>query len=229
MCNKENARCDPAQSEDSGGGGTLTATQTNEATADRRFAKLDTMLGERVRHRRKAQNMSLKEVAQLANISISLLSQIERGISSPSVRVLASLANALNVGLGNLFDESLNLISQERDKIVVRAGERKHLGFWRTGISKELLTPQTGESGLEIFMVVIEPGGNTGSQVYTHEGEEGGMVLEGAITIEVDGKVYQLSEGDSFRFGSGRPHSFSNVEKEPARVIWVNAHVSKAD
>jgi transcriptional regulator with XRE-family HTH domain len=207
----------------------LTTTQANEATGDQRHANVDTVLGERVRHRRKAQNMSLKEVAELANISISLLSQIERGISSPSVRVLASLASALNVGLGNLFDDSLNLISQERDKIVVRARDRKHLGFWRTGISKELLTPQTGESGLEIFMVVIEPGGNTGSQVYTHEGEEGGMVLEGAIIIEVNGKVYQLSAGDSFRFSSSHPHSFRNVEKEPARVIWVNAHVSKAD
>jgi transcriptional regulator with XRE-family HTH domain len=203
--------------------------RTNEAKADHRYANVDTVLGERVRHRRKARNMSLKEVAELANISISLLSQIERGISSPSVRVLASLANALNVGLGNLFDDSLNQIFEERDKIVVRAGERKHLGFWRNGISKELLTPQTGESGLEIFMLVIEPGGNTGSQVYTHEGEEGGMVLEGAITIEVDSKVYQLSAGDSFRFNSGRPHSFRNVGREPARVIWVNAHVSKAD
>jgi mannose-6-phosphate isomerase-like protein (cupin superfamily) len=92
-----------------------------------------------------------------------------------------------------------------------------------------LLTPQTGQSGLEIFMLVIEPGSNTGSQVYAHEGEEGGMVLEGAITIEVDGKAYHLSAGDSFRFNSGRPHSFRNVKREPARVIWVNAQVLKAD
>ena|ERR1700736_1183768 len=196
---------------------------------DKTSSDVDTLLGERVRHRRKAQNLSLKQVADLANISISMLSQIERGISSPSVRVLASLASALNVGLGNLFDESLSQPSVADDKIVVRASERKHLGFWRSGISKELLTPQIGKSGLEIFMVVIEPGGSTGSQGYTHDGEEGGVVLEGAISIEVDGREYRLETGDSFRFNSGRPHSFKNVKKEPARVIWVNAHTPKAD
>ncbi len=206
-----------------------TSPQIKETDGERQHVDVDTLLGERVRHRRKAQNMSLKEVADMANISISLLSQIERGISSPSVRVLASLANALNVGLGNLFDESLSAPAPEDDKIVVRASERKHFGFWRNAISKELLTPQTGTSGLEIFMLVIEPGGSTGSQVYTHDGEEGGVVLEGAITIEVDGNDYHLGVGDSFRFNSGRPHSFRNVKKEPARVIWVNAHVPKAD
>jgi transcriptional regulator with XRE-family HTH domain len=206
-----------------------TSVQVKEAAIASQHADLDTLLGQRVRHRRKAQNMSLKEVADLANISISLLSQIERGISSPSVRVLSGLANALNVGLGNFFDESLSQPNHEADRIIVRAGERKHLGFWRNGISKELLTPQTGKSGLEIFMLVIEPGGSTGSQVYIHDGEEGGLVIEGALTIEVDGREYHLDTGDSFRFDSGRPHSFRNVKKDPARAIWVNAHIPKAD
>lgn len=188
---------------------------------------VDAALGERVRLRRRQQSMSLKEVADLTGISIGLLSQIERGLSSPSLRVLASLADALDVGLGNLFEESLPRPSV--DSVVVRKGERKQLGFWRTGIFKELLTPQTGRSGLEIFMVTIEPGGTTGSQVYSHDGEEGGLVLEGTITIEVEGVEYRLGKGDSFRFDSTRPHSFKNIDRKAARVLWVNSHPPKAD
>ena len=206
-----------------------TSTPPEKLAKEKVRQGLDALLGERIRHRRRAQNMSLKDVADLSSISIGLLSQIERGLSSPSLRVLASLADALNVGLGNLFDESLSPPPPSEGTIVVRAGERKKLGFWRTGISKELLTPQTGKSGLEIFLVVIEPGGTTGSQVYTHDGEEGGLVLEGQIAIEVESEEHKLSAGDSFRFDSMRPHSFRNLSQTPARVIWVNAHPPKPD
>jgi len=193
------------------------------------LAELDVVLGDRIRHRRRARSMSLKDVAVQSGISIGLLSQIERGLSSPSLRVLASVADALNIGLGNLFDESLTPRSQREGDIVVRAGGRKRLGFWRTGISKELLTPSSGSSGLEIFMIVIEPGGTTGSQVYSHDGEEGGLVLEGSIAIVVDGEEHRLTAGDSFRFESTRPHSFWNLEQTPARIVWVNSHQRRPD
>lgn len=188
---------------------------------------VDVVLGERVRERRRAQSLSLKDLADQSGISIGLLSQIERGLSSPSLRVLASLADALNVGLGNLFDGNLSP-EPAVQRIVVRESERKKLGFWRTGIFKELLTPQTGLSGLEIFMITIEPGGTTGSQVYAHDGEEGGLVLEGEVSIEVEGAEHRLRKGDSFRFDSTRPHSFHNLGKKVARVVWVNAHPPKA-
>ena len=132
------------------------------------------------------------------------------------------------MGLGNLFDSNV-VTALSKDRVVVREGDRKKLGFWRTGIFKELLTPKTGRSGLEIFLITIEPGGTTGSEVYAHGGEEGGLVLEGSIAIEVEGCEYQLSKGDSFRFDSTRPHSFRNLGRKRARVVWVNAHSSKAD
>jgi transcriptional regulator with XRE-family HTH domain len=183
---------------------------------------LDALLGERIRHRRRARNMSLKDLAESSGISIGLLSQIERGLSSPSLRVLAGLADALQLGLADLFSDSTTAFAQP-EKIVVRAGERKQLTFWRTGISKELLTPHADESTLDIFIVMLEPGGTSGSQLYSHEGEEAGTVLEGTIAINVDGKEYRLQAGDSFRFASTRQHSFWNPGAAAARVLWVNA------
>ena len=110
----------------------------------------------------------------------------------------------------------------------MRAAERKKLMFWRTGISKELLTPQMDSSTLDIFLVVIEAGGTSGSQLYSHEGEEGGIVMEGSIAFNIDGKEYRLQAGDSFRFKSTRQHSFWNSGTSPARVLWVNARQPQA-
>jgi transcriptional regulator with XRE-family HTH domain len=182
---------------------------------------LDALLGERIRHRRRARNMSLKDLAESSGISIGLLSQIERGLSSPSLRVLAGLADALQLGLADLFSDSV--ATPQDEKIVVHAAERKQLTFWRTGISKELLTPPVENSTLDIFLVVLEPGGTSGSQLYSHEGEEAGTVLEGTIAINVEGKEYRLQAGDSFRFTSTRQHSFWNPGASSARVLWVNA------
>jgi uncharacterized cupin superfamily protein len=85
------------------------------------------------------------------------------------------------------------------------------------------LTPQKDGTGLAIFLVVLQPGGSTGSQLYSHEGEEGGFVLEGTVVINVEGHEYVLQTGDSFRFASTRRHSFRNGDKTVARVLWVNA------
>lgn len=183
---------------------------------------LDALLGQRIRHRRRARNMSLKDLAENSGISIGLLSQIERGLSSPSLRVLAGLADALQLGLADLFSDH-TIAQPSAEKLVVRAEERKKLTFWRTGISKELLTPPDDESTLDIFIVVVEPGGTSGSQLYSHEGEEAGTVLEGSLSINVEGREYRLQAGDSFRFASTRQHSFWNPGTAPARVMWVNA------
>lgn len=188
----------------------------------RDWRALDTLLGERIRHRRRARNMSLKDLAETSGISIGLLSQIERGLSSPSLRVLASLADALQLGLADLFSDEAAAPPQD-DKVVVRAEERKKLTFWRTGISKELLTPPAENTTLDIFLVVVEPGGTSGSQLYSHEGEEAGTVLDGSISINLDGKEHRLQAGDSFRFASTRQHSFWNPGTSTARVLWVNA------
>jgi transcriptional regulator with XRE-family HTH domain len=185
------------------------------------LSNLDRMLGARIRHRRRSQKLSLKDLAESSSISIGLLSQIERGLSSPSLRVLATIANALELGLADLFDSNSS-DHAPTDKIVVRARERKKLTFWRTGISKELLTPQSEGSAFDMFLVSIDLGGTSGSQLYSHEGEEGGFVLEGSIIINVDGRTFKLEPGDSFRFASTAQHSFSNAGATAALVLWIN-------
>jgi transcriptional regulator with XRE-family HTH domain len=183
---------------------------------------MDVAVGQRIRDLRRSRAMSLEAVAARTDLSIGFLSQIERGLSSPSLRVLATLADVLGVGIAGLFGAKESTRTAP-DAVVTREGKRAKLNLWRTGISKQLLSPAGSEGRLNLFLVDMEPGGSTGDELYTHDGEEAGLVLSGKMKLTVDAESWMLKEGDSFRFSSRRPHRFSNPSpKAKAVVLWVN-------
>jgi transcriptional regulator with XRE-family HTH domain len=183
---------------------------------------MDVAVGQRIRDLRRTRAMSLEAVAARTDLSIGFLSQIERGLSSPSLRVLATLADVLGVGIAGLFGAKENAAATP-DAVVTREPERAKLNLWRTGISKQLLSPAGSEGRLNLFLVHMEPGGSTGDELYTHDGEEAGLVIEGEMKLTVGAESWTLKHGDSFRFASRRPHRFSNPSGESkAVVLWVN-------
>jgi transcriptional regulator with XRE-family HTH domain len=183
---------------------------------------MDVVVGQRIRELRRTRAMSLEAVAARTDLSIGFLSQIERGLSSPSLRVLATLADVLGVGIAGLFGAK-DKVSAVPDAVVTRERQRAKLNLWRTGISKQLLSPAGSEGRLNLFLVQMEPGGSTGDELYTHDGEEAGLVLSGEMKLTVDAKSWILKHGDSFRFASRRPHRFGNPSRNAkAIVLWVN-------
>jgi len=183
---------------------------------------MDVAVGQRIRDLRRTRTMSLEAVAARTDLSIGFLSQIERGLSSPSLRVLATLADVLGVGIAGLFGAKENNAAAP-DAVVTREPQRAQLNLWRTGISKQLLSPAGSEGRLNLFLVHMEPGGSTGDELYTHDGEEAGLVIEGEMKLTVDAESWTLKHGDSFRFASRRPHRFSNPSGDcKAVVLWVN-------
>ena len=183
---------------------------------------MDLEVGQRIRDLRRTRSLSLETVAAQTDLSIGFLSQIERGLSSPSLRVLATIADTLGVGIAGLFGAKAGAEGAS-DGVVTREGERAELKLWRTGISKQLLSPAGADGRLNLFLVHMEPGGSTGDELYTHDGEEAGLVLEGAMTLTVDAETWTLKTGDSFRFASRRPHRFSNPSSDNKSVVlWVN-------
>jgi transcriptional regulator with XRE-family HTH domain len=195
-----------------------TATTTAKAVEQ----AMDIEVGQRLRDLRHKQSLSLETVAARADLSVGFLSQIERGLSSPSLRALVTLADVLGVGVAALFGTRAS-DGSAADGVVTRAPERAELKLWRTGISKQLLNPVGADGRLNLFLVHIAPGGSTGDELYTHEGEEAGLVLEGEMTLTVDANTWTLRTGDSFRFASRRPHRFSNpADDAKAVVLWVN-------
>lgn len=186
---------------------------------------MDLEVGQRLRDLRHQRALSLEAVAARTDLSVGFLSQIERGLSSPSLRVLATLADVLGVGIAALFGTRSH--GDNSGGIVTRAPERAELKLWRTGISKQLLSPQGSDGRLNLFLVHMEPGGSTGDELYTHDGEEAGLVLEGEMTLTVDTESWSLKAGDSFRFSSRRPHRFGNPADDTKTVVlWVNCVAS---
>ncbi|MCZ4354013.1 cupin domain-containing protein [Roseovarius aestuarii] len=189
----------------------------------------DDQIGRCVREYRKQQKLSLSRTSDLTGLSISMISKIERGLASPSVRSLYALSHGLNIPIGTLFNatdgERANRLStsvpNEEDSLVVRKNMRRSLDFGQKRLVKELLTPQPIGT-LEMLMIVLEPGGSTGDDVFSHDGEEGGLVLEGALELWVDETCLLLHPGDSFTFRSQRRHKFRNVADVTTRVLWIN-------
>jgi transcriptional regulator with XRE-family HTH domain len=180
---------------------------------------LDITIGDRILGLRRQRNLSLQQVAEVAGISIGHLSQIERGLSSPAVRDLIRIAEALGARPGFFFEVASEEAPSDHD-IVVRTSNRREVVF-HEGITKEALFPP-GEGAILTYMITIRPGGRAGEQLYTHSGEEAGVVIQGQLLLTVEDRDFTLNEGDSFRFVSSRPHRFSNPTKSTTRVVWIN-------
>lgn len=183
---------------------------------------VDAEIGAGLRKLRRARGLSLEDLASRTSLSIGFLSQIERGLSSPTLRVLAAVADALDVGLGTLFPVGA-AGGQEPAATIVRRSGRSELQLWRSGIRKQLLTPHAEGSKLNVYIVEMERGAATGDELYTHHGEEAGLVMQGAMLLSIESESWTLQEGDSFRFLSSRPHRFANVADGETRVLWVNS------
>lgn len=183
---------------------------------------MDEQVGARIRRLRTAKGLSLKTVSERSGTSIGMLSLIERGRSSPSVRLLARLADALEVTVAHFIPG--DHLSGTREQPVMRVSNRPEISIWRAGITKHVITPtRQGQHGLVLMEVTIEPGGTSGDESYSHEGEEAGVLVEGQLNLVIDKERFLLNEGDGFRFLSSVPHRFSNPsDKVTARVLWVN-------
>jgi quercetin dioxygenase-like cupin family protein len=163
--------------------------------------------------------ITLKQLAEEAGCSESLLSKIENDKAMPSFGTLHRIASALCTNVGVLFSAG-----GEGAQIVSRAGERPIIvtDQLRTGkgIQLERLIPYSREYLLQSNIHLIAPGGRT--DAISHAGEEIGYVLEGEIELTIDGNRYSAKTGDSFHFRSELPHAYRNIGTKPARVLWVN-------
>jgi transcriptional regulator with XRE-family HTH domain len=176
------------------------------------------MYGRRVKALREAMDLSLRDLAERSGVSAPMLSQVERGETSPTLSVAERIAAGLDLSLSQLLrlDEG-GVVS------VVRAGERR--GGGADGHRYEILTPPLPGQRAELSRHVLRAGAATGGPgdppMHEPGARETALVESGAVVLEIDGERHELSRGDCVTFDADLPHHFENTGKEEAALLAV--------
>lgn len=178
-------------------------------------------VGQRVRALREGMGLSLRDLAERSGVSAPMLSQVERGETSPTLVVAGKIAQGLELSLSQLLrlDESGSVS-------VVRTDERMRGGGSR-GHDYEVVTPGLPGQRAEVSLHVLKPGASTGGadDPPRHEpgARETAVVTSGQLRLVCDGATYDLQEGDSVTFDADLPHHFENPDGREARFFAVVA------
>lgn len=177
-------------------------------------------LGSNIRAIRAEMGLTLDTLAERSGVSRAMLSDIERGTKSPTIRVLSQVAAGLECTLSELLGED---IPQQPDAVqVLRRDQRQALVDPRSGVERQLLSPTFLRRGIEIIWYVIPPGVTTGVFPPHMQGvEEHVTVVRGKLHCLLGGKSFTLEEGDSLSFPADVDHSFHNPGNKPCRYFLV--------
>lgn len=170
-------------------------------------------VGPRIRALRAERQLSVRSFAGQAGLSPGLISQVERGLADPSLETLRRIAQALSVPIFSLFQQDGGT-----DPVrVVRANERINVRSPHGEIVYARVSAGSGQ--LEVLEGVLEPGGASSEQPWNHPSEECAVVLSGTLSVQVDGRQWELHENDSCTFDSRLPHLYRNPGTQPCRFL----------
>lgn len=170
-------------------------------------------IGKKVEQYRKNKDLSIRELAKLANITPSMLSQIERGLANPSIQTLKSLAQALEVPIFSFFLEETNMAD-----LVVRSSNRKKMVI--ENLSYELLSPDFTGS-LAVAIMHVPPNAYSSEKLMGHKGEEIAFILEGKIKVHLGMEEFILEAGDSLKIPAHMEHKWENHFSQNAVVLFA--------
>ncbi len=170
-------------------------------------------LGDNLRSKRREQGLTLQDVADGAGLSVGFISQLERNLTSPSLTSLAAIARTLDADLTDI------LAMPDGDSPATRAGERRNFALDGTRSSFERISANFPGRTLRAVVEHKQPG--VCGVASRHEGEELHYVLQGSITIKLDGEPHVLGAGDSIHFKSNQLHSSWNHTSEVATVLVI--------
>ena len=169
---------------------------------------------------REAMGLSLRDLGERAGVSAPMLSQVERGETSPTLAVAQRIAAGLELSLSQLLR-----LDESEGVTVVRRNERRPGSSRVDGHAYELLTPELPGQRAEVSRHVLKPGAATGgpNDPPMHEpgSRETAVLIAGRLTLICNGTTYELSEGDAVTFDADLPHRFENPGRSEARFMAV--------
>ena len=191
------------------------------STPDVQWETFDSsVIGARVKALREASSLSLRDLAERSGVSAPMLSQVERGETSPTLTVAARIAAGLDLRLSQLLR-----LDEGGSVTIVRADERGGGGNAKRGHRFEVLTAARPGQRSELSRHTLAPAGATGAPddppMHEPGSRETALVECGAFVLVCDGQRYELSEGDCVTFDADLPHHFENPTDTEATLLAV--------
>ena len=175
-------------------------------------------VGSRVKALREAEGLSLRDLAERSGVSAPMLSQVERGETSPTLQVAARIASGLELRLSQLLR-----LDEDGAVSIVRAAERRHGGT--DGHRYEILTPPLPGLRAEVSIHTLAPGAETGGPgdppMHEPGSRETAIVERGEVVLRIDGAEHRIGPGDCVTFDADLPHQFANHGEEEAVLLAI--------
>ena len=177
-------------------------------------------VGPRVKALREAMDLSLRDLAERSGVSAPMLSQVERGETSPTLQIASRIAAGLELRLSQLLrlDESGTVT-------IVRGDERRRGGSPDRGHAVEVLTAPLPGQRAELSRHTLTAGARTGGAgdppMHEPGSREIALVESGNVVLDIDGERHDLAAGDCVTFDADLPHHFENPGPEDAALLAV--------
>lgn len=175
-------------------------------------------IGYRLQAIRKAKGLSQRELAKRVNVTNSTISLIEQNKVSPSISSLKKVLDGIPISLADFF--TADLIADAADSVFFPTPQQPDVG--NNDIHYFLVGQGRLGRQLGILREVMPPGSDTGVEMLSHDGEEGGVVIQGRVEITVGEQTRELGPGDGYYFESRRPHRFRNIGDDDAIIVSAN-------
>jgi transcriptional regulator with XRE-family HTH domain len=178
------------------------------------------VLGARIKALREASSLSLRDLAARSGVSAPMLSQVERGDTSPTLTVAARIAAGLELRLSQLLR-----LDEDGAVTIVHAKQRQRGGNARRGHRFEVLTSGQPGQRADLSRHTLAPGGATGAPddppMHEPGSRETALVEQGGVVLVCDGQRYDLHTDDCVTFDADLPHHFENPGQEDASLLAV--------
>jgi transcriptional regulator with XRE-family HTH domain len=172
-------------------------------------------IGNVIKSFRLAKNMTLKQLAEKTSLTAAYISKLENEKVSPSIQTLKTIADCLHINMTDFFENDLI-----NDPCInpSETWTKKLVKGWNADVRQ--MVKLVGNKKMQPFFTVIPPNGGAHDH-YAHPGEEFVYVLEGILTLDLNGKTSEIKPGTLAYFSALVPHTWINNTKKPVKMIWV--------
>lgn len=184
----------------------------------KRNAELEDV-GLRLKAVRKKSGLSQRELAKRAGVTNSTISMIEKNSVSPSISSLKKVLSGIPMSLTEFFSTTE---FEAPDMPIVYPPSEFQDSSSDAHIQWDLIGKRFPNRKLVFMVETYAPGASTGDELYTHDGEEAGIILSGKLELTVENETFVLSEGEAYYFDSTRPHRYANPFEDELKLVSAN-------